>query len=138
MGIEVSLASLVRHRARHACEYCRLPEAESDLPFTIDHIIARQHGGASTESNLALACPCCNLHKGPNVAGIDPASGLLTPLFNPRQQTWSDHFLWEGVTIVPVSSVGRTTAVVLAINDPRQLAVRRAMLASGWLLRSDV
>ena len=129
MGIESSLSSWVRHRARHACEYCRLPEAESDLPFTIDHIIARQHGGLTVEGNLALACPCCNLHKGPNVAGIDPHSGKLTPIFHPRQSLWSEHFCWDGVAVVPVSAIGRTTIMVLAMNDPRQIAVRRSVYA---------
>ena len=138
MTIEASLSSLVRHRARHGCEYCRLPEAESDLPFTIDHVIARQHGGLTIEANLALACPSCNLHKGPNIAGLDPQSGSLTPIFHPRRDRWTDHFRWDGVVIAPVSAIGRTTLVVLAMNDARQIAVRRAMLASGWLLRSDL
>jgi hypothetical protein len=30
------------------------------------------------------------------------------------------------------------TVAVLAMNDPRQIAVRKEMLASGWLLRSDL
>jgi hypothetical protein len=138
MASPASLSSLVRHRARNACEYCRLPEAESDLPFTIDHIIARQHGGTTIESNLALACPCCNLHKGPNIAGIDPESGNLSRLFHPRQNRWTDHFRWDRVVIDPITAIGRTTIAVLAMNDPRQIAARRAMSSSGWLLRSDV
>jgi hypothetical protein len=137
MAVEASLSSLVRHRARRICEYCRLPEAESDLPFVVDHIIARQHGGTTIESNLALACPCCNLHKGPNIAGIDPENGNISPLFHPRLHRWTDHFQWEGVVITPVTPIGRTTLVVLAMNDSRQIAVRRVMLATGWLLRSD-
>jgi hypothetical protein len=138
MGIDASLSSLVRHRARHACEYCRLPEAESDLPFTIDHIIARQHGGATIDSNLALACPSCNLHKGPNIAGIDPETGAMGRIFHPRLDRWIEHFRWDGVLIVPISAIGRTTLIVLAMNDPRQIAARRVMLASGWLLRTDL
>jgi hypothetical protein len=136
MAFETSLSSRVRHRAARTCEYCRLPEAESDLPFVIDHIIARQHGGTSIESNLALACPCCNLHKGPNIAGIDPESRSISRLFHPREHRWADHFRWDGVVITPITPIGRTPVVVLAVNDSRQIAVRRAMLAAGWLLRS--
>jgi hypothetical protein len=136
--MDTALASLVRYRARRTCEYCRLPEAESELLFVIDHIIARQHGGQTIDSNLALACPCCNLHKGPNIAGIDPTTGALSPLFHPRRDQWREHFTWNGVIIVPTTAVGRATVVVLALNDPRQVAVRTAMLASGWLLRADL
>jgi 5-methylcytosine-specific restriction endonuclease McrA len=74
----------VRRRAGGFCEYCRSPESLSHLPFTLDHIVARQHGGQSTQDNLALACPECNLHKGPNITGIDPKTKALTRLFDPR------------------------------------------------------
>jgi hypothetical protein len=103
----------------------------------IDHVVARQHGGLTVDANLALACPSCNLHKGPNIAGVDPQAGELTPLFHPRRDCWSEHFRWDGAVVVPTSAIGRTTLVVLAMNDARQIAARRAMLASGWLLRSD-
>jgi hypothetical protein len=51
----------------------------------VDHIIARQHDGATTIDNLALACLHCNRHKGPNIAGRDVATGDLVRLFHPRQ-----------------------------------------------------
>src|SRR5271165_4288477 len=34
--------------------------------------------------NLALACYHCNAHKGPNLSALDPESGALVRLFNPR------------------------------------------------------
>ena len=40
---EMELHAMEQHLS--ACEYCRRPQALSDLPFAIDHIIARQHGG---------------------------------------------------------------------------------------------
>ena len=86
--------------------------------------MARQHGGQTDLSNLALACQHCNLHKGPNVGGPDPTTGLLTPLFNPRQQSWADHFERVGPLIVGRTDVGRTTVRVLAMNDAQQLDVR--------------
>jgi hypothetical protein len=71
-------------RAQGRCEYCHFPESAAELPFHIDHIIAEKHGGNTTSANLAWACFSCNLRKGPNIAGIDPESGVLTRLYHPR------------------------------------------------------
>jgi len=55
--MDESLAEEVRRRANHTCEYCRMPQVYyPTIPFPIDHIIARQHGGPTTLSNLALSC----------------------------------------------------------------------------------
>lgn len=54
--ISAGTARLVRRRAAARCGYCHFPEAHAALPFQIDHIIARQHGGGSALPNLALAC----------------------------------------------------------------------------------
>ncbi len=51
-----ALMRLVWQRANRACEYCQLPQACSTLPFEIDHVIAKKHGGKTVASNLALAC----------------------------------------------------------------------------------
>lgn len=40
------------------------------VPFHIEHIIARKHGGATDEENLALACPHCNGYKGTDIATL--------------------------------------------------------------------
>ena len=45
---------IVRLRGGGVCEYCRLPEVVSHLPFPLDHIIARQHHGPSTEDGAVL------------------------------------------------------------------------------------
>lgn len=73
----------------------------------------------------------CNSHKGPSLSGIDPETGQLAPLFNPRQQLWQDHFDWRGAEIVGRTSVGRSTIAVLAMNDPDYLAIRASLLAEG-------
>ena len=68
--MDASLARDVRERAGHVCEYCRMPESNyPTVPFPIDHIIARQHGGSTTLDNLALSRLHDNTHKGPNIAG---------------------------------------------------------------------
>jgi len=71
--VSADLRNLVRTRASDRCEYCRIPQAATPfLRLQLEHIIARQHGGLSAESNLAWSCRHCNLHKGPNLTGIDP------------------------------------------------------------------
>ena len=108
-----------------------MPRSLDYLPFQIDHIIARKHGGPSSEDNLALACFYCNTHKGPNVAGIDPDSGEVVRLFHPRRDEWAEHFFWDGAMLGAGTPVGRTTIHVLRINDPDYVAVRGALLAEG-------
>ena len=95
--------------------------------FHVDHIIARQHGGQTGTENLALACLHCNQHKGPNIAGSDPESGEIVPLFHPRRDRWGDHFEWNGVDLTGKTTIGRATIQVLAINDPGFRAVRIAL-----------
>jgi len=117
----------VRHRAAGHCEYCLFPESASELPFHIDHIIAQKHGGQSGSENLAWACFSCNLRKGSNIAGLDPETGELTPLFNPRTDGWSDHFAWDGVLLRGKSAIGRATVAVLDINHVDSVTVRKAL-----------
>lgn len=121
----------VRRTSIGRCEYCLLPEDLSPLRFTVDHVIARQHGGGDDTDNLALACGFCNRHKGPNIAGLDPITNALVRLFHPRQDRWADHFRWDGPTVIGKTDVGRTTVVVLAINHPSQLAIRKALIDEG-------
>ena len=77
--MDASTRQLVRQRAGSRCEYCRLPENAVDVPFHVEHIIARRHGGSDDPSNLCLACDRCNLHKGPNLNSIDPDTGGSMP-----------------------------------------------------------
>ena len=100
----------------------------------IDHIIARQHRGPTVVENLALACGRCNASKGPNLAGIDPETGQLTRLFHPRRDSWHEHFRWTGGALVGLTSVGRTTIEVLAINHPYRVAAREVLIATDrWM-----
>jgi hypothetical protein len=127
-----ALRSQVRRRAGDVCEYCRLPQTASPfVRFHIEHIVARQHGGATEPDNLALACSLCNFHKGPNIAGLDPESGQVVRLFHPRRDRWTDHFLWEGTVLVGRTAIGRATAHLLAINDWERVEVRENLQAEG-------
>lgn len=121
----------VWERAAHACEYCRLPQSASRLPLHLEHIVARQHRGPTKASNLALACSRCNLHKGPNLSGIDPRTRRVVKLFNPRRHKWHRHFRWNGPYLIGRTAVGRATIAVLAINDAHAVEIRRELIAEG-------
>ena len=125
------LMRTVRQRAGDRCEYCRMPSRALPLPFQIDHIVAEKHGGQTVEHNLALACPHCNRFKGPNIAGLDPASGEAIRLFHPRQDFWSEHFRLEGARIIGRTAIGRATVQVLAMNADDLLLVRAELLQEG-------
>jgi len=69
-------------RADFRCEYCHLHcNPLPSVPFHVEHILARQHGGQDSLENLALACHRRNLRKGPNLTGLDPETAELTRLF---------------------------------------------------------
>ena len=130
--MDAATRRLVRRRARDTCEYCRLKqEHEPFLTFHVEHIIAKQHGGGDDHSNLCLACSSCNLHKGPNIAGVDPQSGALTPLFNPRNAVWSQHFEWRGSLLFGKTATGRATVAVLGINLPENVEQRDTLRDEG-------
>jgi HNH endonuclease len=129
--MDAALQRLVRQRAGGRCEYCRLPQAASGVPFEIDHIIARHHKGRTVAGNLADACIYCNGYKGPNISGLDAVTGKLTPLFNPRRHKWSYHFRYEGGVLVGRTAIGRTTVEVLRINLPNLVALREVLMEDG-------
>jgi len=126
-----TLEQQVRARAANRCEYCQLAQHQHQWRFQIDHIIAEQHGGATELSNLALCCPKCNRHKGPNLSGVDPQTNGVVTLYHPRNQRWSDHFQWNGAILIGLTDVGRVTVAVLNINDPVRLAARQALIEEG-------
>jgi len=117
--------SQVRSRANERCEYCQLKSEDDPLPFHIEHIIPKKHRGSSELANLALACHQCNLHKGPNLSGLDPDTGKLIQLFNPREQKWLEHFRYtQGARITGLTDVGKTTIFVLDMNEESRVKLR--------------
>src|SRR5262249_2816269 len=121
-------------RAGYCCEYCLLPQAQALHQHAPDHIVPLQHSGETHEHNLAWACLRCKRYKGPNVGSFDPLTGALVPLFNPRTQLWSAHFVWDGVTIRPVTPEGRVTVKILRFNDTDRLAERQRLLGTGYMV----
>jgi len=128
--MDSALRKLVRERAENRCEYCHLPQDFHVVTMQVEHITARQHRGDDSSENLALACLRCNLHKGTNLVGRDPLNEEITPLFNPRQQRWSEHFELRQGLIVGLTSVGRTTASLLEMNTPDRIELRRDIVAA--------
>lgn len=121
----------VSDRANHRCEYCGMPQELDIQPFQLDHIRAQKHSGQTTTANLALCCLPCNSYKGANVAGYDPESDELQPLFNPRRDVWDEHFEWNGPFLVGKSAIGRTTIDVLRINLSNRVEHRQLLIQAG-------
>ena len=124
--------NVVRLRAAGICEYCHIPMAYFREKFSFDHIVARQHGGGEILENLAFCCMRCNRHKGTNLSGLDPLTGLMVRIFHPRLDRWEEHFCWRDSVLVGRTSEGRATIVTLNMNDPVRLAIREELMKE-WL-----
>ena len=134
--MDATTKKLVRQRAGDCCEYCHLPQdATPFITFHIEHVIAKQHTPDDENLNdlkrLALACDRCNLFKGPNLSSIDPNSGEIVNLFNPRTDNWNDHFAVLGAKIIGRTPTGRATARLLNMNDRRRVDLREQWLDEG-------
>lgn len=122
----------VRERSGRRCEYCRLPDVlPQTLRFHLEHIVARQHGGATVLENLAWSCQRCNERKGPNLTGVAPDTSTVVPLFHPRRDQWDEHFAWDGLKIAGRTPTGRATAWLLDMNSEERLRWRTALRRYG-------
>jgi len=129
--IFAALRRRVMERAGRCCEYCLVPDGLSFYAHEVDHVVAEKHGGPSEVENLACACWRCNRYKGSDLTSIDPDTGIIAQLFNPRLQRWAEHFRLDGALIVPVSATGRATSALLRFNQPARVAERTGMIAKG-------
>jgi 5-methylcytosine-specific restriction endonuclease McrA len=126
------LAREVRERAGYVCEYCMLPQSSQEATFHIDHVVPRSLGGKTTADNLALACVTCSLRKAARRRARDPQSGMLVPLYNPRTDTWEDHFdLTRRWRIRGRSRTGRATIEALGMNRAAVIAIRQVLAGLG-------
>jgi len=130
--ISAALRREVIDRAGGCCEYCLSDTVDRGIDFAIDHIIAEKHGGPTHTNNLCLSCYWCNSFKGSDLSSVDwDEGGAIVPLFNPRQQSWDDHFQLDGLRIVPLTAVGRVTASLLQMNAPQRIRERRLLIELG-------
>ncbi|KJH70432.1 HNH endonuclease [Aliterella atlantica] len=118
----------VRQRAKFLCEYCHASEQWQYVAFTIDHVIPLTKGGTNSIDNLALACFHCNRQKSAKLIAFDEQSRSEVPLFNPRTDSWSEHFIWSTNTllIIGLTPTGRATVAALAFNRARMMNIRAA------------
>ena len=84
--------------------------------------------GTNDIDNWALACFHCNRKKSDKTRAIDAQSGVEVPLFNPRQDSWSEHFIWsaDGLSIVGLTPIGRAKVTALVLNRERVINIRAA------------
>jgi hypothetical protein len=129
--VDETTREVVAARAGRTCEYCRIREQDDAYSFHVEHIIAIKHGGLTALDNLAYACQHCNLHKGPNLSGIDPQSGDVVTVYHPRRDTWTLHFAMEEFHIIGLTPIGRTTVRVLSMNDSDRVQLRQLTGISG-------
>jgi 5-methylcytosine-specific restriction endonuclease McrA len=144
---DLSVRQGVRLRARLACEYCLMPD---DGDFEVEHIIPPRRWSAYAANrlprvparpgrhgpdhvdNYAWSCPRCNGHKLDRVLG--QAAGGWHRLFDPRHDTWPDHFRVSpsGLLIVPITPIGAATRATLKLNgtesDPYVLELRALLI----------
>lgn len=132
--VPAELRRQVRQRSGGRCEYCLIPEAMTLAILEVDHVIARKHGGATHLDNLADACNFCNEFKGSDLASVDPETGTIVLLFNPRRDRWSEHFRLAVGRIEGLTPVGRATARLLQFNHADRAEERELLIAAGLFL----
>jgi 5-methylcytosine-specific restriction endonuclease McrA len=99
------MSRAVVERADGRCEYCRMHQDLQGATFHVEHIVPSSRGGSSELDNLAWRCPSCNLRKSDRTEAIDPDDGETYPLFSPRRDSWTLHFLWEGYLLIGITGL---------------------------------
>lgn len=121
---------LVHERADGRCEYCQTRQDVIGQAMHVEHILP---AGGDDPANLCLSCPSCNLSKATATSAEDPGTNQTAPLYNPRQQVWSDHFVWDddALRIVGLNPTGRATVERLKMNRDRIVAARALWKQAG-------
>ncbi len=129
--LSISLRNLVAKRAEYRCEYCRLHESDSFLPFEIDHIISLKHGGGNELENLAYCCPHCNQYKGTDLTTFLSSYIDIQATFNPRLDKWEANFKGEEGEILAKTRTAAATIKLLRFNEPDRLILRKLLFEIG-------
>ncbi len=119
-------------RAGDRCEYCQAPERFFNSDFEVEHVVPVSQGGTDDESNLALACRKCNVHKSAR-RPVTTSANVGDGIFNPRLMNWSDHFgnNLEAGEIVGLTPTGTLTVAALHMNDARPVLARLTWIEAG-------
>ena len=125
--LSAELRRQVSSTAENICEYCLIHEDDTFFGCHVDHIISEKHGGLTTADNLAFACSICNLRKGSDIASLTSA-GILTRLYNPRTDIWSQHFALSDAVIEPLTDIGEVTVSLLQLNTNERVLERQELI----------
>ena len=101
--------------------------------FAVDHVIPKSQQGETQLDNLAWSCQGCNEHKHTKTHGRDLLTEVWVLLYNPRQQRWSDHFVWnENFSLmIGITPAGRATVNELKLNREGVVNLRRVLYEIG-------
>lgn len=124
MAVPELLRQAVIQRAGGRCEYCLLSQLAQEATFHVDHVVPQSADGPTKQENLALACVTCSLCKGARQTALDPQTKQEVPFFNPRSDTWREHFRIEAAVLIGLTANGRATIEALRMNRPRIVATR--------------
>lgn len=130
-ALSSELREQVAERAGKRCEYCLMKEEDSFLPFHVDHIISRKHGGSDELANLAYACPHCNQYKGTDLTTYLKRIEKIVALYHPRKDTWVEHFTIDEGSIEGLTQTGEGTVQLLKFNEPERLLIRQILMEAG-------
>jgi len=132
--LSASLRSRIREQAQYRCGYCLRSEELAGERMTFEHLRPESRGGLAVEENLWLACRRCNEYKGAQTHARDPETGKRVRLFNPRTQSWAEHFAWDetGTRIQGLTPQGRAIVAALRLNNPEIVVARRLWVTAGW------
>jgi hypothetical protein len=132
--MKTSIKKVVQERAKFCCEYCLASLLFSTDFFSIEHTLPLSKGGLTELYNLAFSCQRCNIHKFTATHAIDPATGFMVALYNPRTDIWAEHFEWyENYTIIRgISPTGRATEKRLVLNRVGVVNLRSVLVEKGF------
>ena len=126
-----SLRHVLEERAGRRCEYCKVHAAIQLATFHLDHVRPVSRTGPDDVDNRAFSCPTCNLAKSNRTTLLDPETGASVPLFNPRQDRWTDHFGFEGLYIVGLTPIGRALVAAFDLNSTQRVFIRSIEQGAG-------
>lgn len=131
--ISEKLKNKIRRQAENRCGYCLTPQEIVSMIFEIEHLRPVADGGTDDEENLWLACRNCNGFKHAKTTAIDPMTERQVSIFNPRIQTWNEHFEFseEKTEIVGKTECGRATVVALRLNYEQAVIARKIWVSCG-------
>lgn len=121
----------VYERAHGCCEYCQTCEDNTGQVMQVDHIDPH---GSDELKNLCLSCWSCNNSKRRATRVLDTQTGTEVALFNPRTQSWDEHFEWveEFTRIQGRTATGRATVMRLKMNRPALVVARQRWVGGGY------